>query len=335
MRSLLRWKQRPDFLPRQLILPPVIPKAPTMHISLPKYPGAYRRDLRPFNPYIKGVSLVELLVGIAIGLLTVAVAMGALMSTRSVTATVGDSSQLQQQSSYVFRIFAQQLRQAGSMRLNLAANKSESEPIEINDHVAFETTTEGFNPKQDILSGSDNPGNNEFQLSVGYRNYKEMLHIATSDDSRDSLMRNCLGQASSDNNPNLVQSHFVLRNNTLLCAGEDKAKTQPIASNVANFQVRYLLQSDPYGDPKIQYVTAAEANNQWHNVFGVEVCLTLFGNEPIDMPAGSSYTDCPAADGSTAQIDMTNLPASRKNRAHKTFRSVFQLRSQGLLQASY
>lgn len=289
----------------------------------------YLQKALPSAHYQQGVSLIELLVGIAIGLLTVAVAMGALMSSRSVTATVGDSSQLQQQSSYVFRIFAQQLRQAGSMRLNLAADKSEDATIEINDPVAFETSAEGFDPSRDILRGRDNPGDNEFMLSVGYRNYEELLHIATANDSRESLMRNCLGQAGADN---LIQSHFVLRNNTLLCAGEGNA--QPIANNVANFRVRYLLQTAPHSNPKIQYVTANTAANMWHNVFAVEVCLTLFGNERIDMPAGSSYPDCPAADGSIAQIDMTNLAAPRNNRAHKTFRSVFQLRSQGLLQAS-
>ncbi len=248
------------------------------------------------------------------------------MSSRSVTATVGDSSQFQQQSSYAYRIFAQQLRQAGSMRLNLAPDKSEGATIDINDPVAFETSAEGFNPKKDILNGLDNPGDNEFQLSIGYRNYEEMLHIATTDNNRASLMRNCLGQAGGDD---IVQSHFVLRNNTLLCAGEGNA--QPILNNVANFQTRYLLQETPHGNPKIQYVTATGVKGQWNKVFAVEVCLTLFGNEVIDMPAGSSYADCPDADGFITQIDMTALADPRKNRAHKTFRSVFQLRSQGLL----
>lgn len=296
-----------------------------MHILFPEHSGTYHRDLSSPKRYQQGVSLIELLVGIAIGLLTVAVAMGALMSSRSVTATVGDSSQLQQHSSYAFRIFAQQLRQAGSMRLNLAPDKSEEAPIEINDPVAFETSAEGFDPRQDILNGLDNPGDNEFQLSVGYRNYEEILHIATTN-NRASLMRNCLGQPGA---ADIVQSHFVLRNNTLLCAGEGNA--QPILNNVANFQTRYLLQDTPHGNPKIQYMTATDVNSRWNKVFAIEVCLTLFGNEVIDMPAGSSYADCPAADGSITQIDMTNLEAPRRNRAHKTFRSVFQLRSQGLL----
>ncbi len=86
----------------------------------------------------RGVTLIELLVGIVIGLLTVAVAMGALMVSRGVTGTVSDSSMLQQQAAYAFRVIGQQIRQAGSLRLNLASQKSEGADIDMSDPVAFE-----------------------------------------------------------------------------------------------------------------------------------------------------------------------------------------------------
>jgi len=298
----------------------------SMSITLVSLPKQYRHIERRKQ---SGLSLIELLVGLSIGLLTVAVAMGALMTSRSVTATVTDSSQLQQQSAYAFRVFAQQLRQAGSMHLNLAAQKNPGDAIDITDPVAFEIKAEGFDPMLDILSGTDTPKDNQYQLSVGYRNYKEKLYIAAKENEPESLFRNCIGEKGSDT---LIQSHFVLRNNKLLCAGQ--GNPQPIVDNVANFQTRYLLQTTPHGDPKMQYVNAAAVGSQWNNVFAIEVCLVLYGNEVIDMPAGSSYSDCPATDGSIASIDMTTLDAPRTRRVHKTFRSVFQLRSQGLLQAN-
>ena len=285
---------------------------------------------RHYFQHQKGISLVELMVGIAIGLLTVAVAMGALMASRSVTATVSDSSLLQQQSAYAFRVLAQQLRQTGSMRLNLAAQKTDDATIEITDLVAFETQAPGFNPNLDIIQGVDAPGANQFQLTVGYRNYTEQLHIASAaNNNRESLLRNCLGEQGSNDR---ILSRFVLRNNTLSCAGEGNA--QPIVDNVANFQVRYLLQTTPHGNPQMQYMNAATVNGRWAQVFAVEVCLVLYGNEVLDMPASSSYTDCPSADGVIATVDMTALEQPRNRRMHKTFRSVFQLRSQGLLQTS-
>ena len=63
----------------------------------------------------RGVTLIELMVGVAIGLLVVAVAMSALMVSRGVSGTVSDESGLQQQAAYAMRLMAKQMRQAGSL----------------------------------------------------------------------------------------------------------------------------------------------------------------------------------------------------------------------------
>lgn len=272
-----------------------------------------------------GISLVELMVGLSIGLMTVAVAMGALMASRSVTGTVRDASHLQQQASHIFRTMGLQLRQAGSLYLH------PSHATDINAPVVFETTATGFDPKTHTLSGIDAPGQNEFKLTTGYRNYTEPLYTSAVDASQ---QRNCLGQAGSDT---LIQSRFVLEGTNLMCAGADAS--QPIADNVANFQVRYLLQTFPagMGNPQLQYVDASTVGNNWANVYAAEICMVLFGAESIELPAppiDASYADCPAADGTVADVDMRTLTGPRARRMHKTFRSVFQLRSQGLL-ASY
>lgn len=273
-----------------------------------------------------GVGLIELMIGITIGLLTVAVALGALMVSRGVSGTVSDSSQLQQQAAYAFRVISQQLRQAGSLRLNMAPQlePGSTVAIDIADPVAFETEVDGFNPATDTLSGKDAPGTGEFKLTMGYRNYKEPLYAFAAEES---LQRNCLGETNSDA---LIQSRFVLDTtlNRLRCAGSGAA--EPFAENVANFQVRYLLQDASsalaLGNPQISYVNATAVGTNWNRVQGVEVCLVLYGVESIDMPAGSSYTDC---DGSTA-VDMTTLTGTRAKRMHIVFRNVYQLRSQGL-----
>ena len=78
----------------------------------------------------QGVTLLEMLVGLIIGLLVVAVAMGALMVSRSVTGTVSDASGIQQQGSHILRVVGSQLRQAGSLYLNpnpTAASSSANE----------------------------------------------------------------------------------------------------------------------------------------------------------------------------------------------------------------
>lgn len=287
-----------------------------------------------------GVTLIELLVGITIGLLTIAVAMGALMVSRGVSGTVSDASEIQQQASYAFRVIGQQLRQAGSLKLKLAAAKIEGDPSPplVGEPVAFETDfvstldASTFSLATDTLSGLDTPGTGDYKLTTGYRNYTEPVYTAASEQS---LQRNCLaGQGSAA----LIQSRFVLNaaTNELRCDGN--GQVQPIVRNVANFQVRYLVQSAAgTGSPSLRYVNAATVGapgtTGWAQVFAVEVCLVLYGNESIDIPGPTAaapqqgtYTDC---DGVT-DINMITLPAPRTRRMHMVFRNVYQLRSQGL-----
>lgn len=302
-----------------------------------------------------GVTLIELMVGITIGLLTIAVAMGALMVSRGVSGTVTDASHMQQQASYAFRVLGQQLRQAGSMQLDLAVNKGAGEAIFAEDMVAFTPNPKiysaNFNVAPDIpaVLGNDNPVNSEYKLTLAYQNYQEANFPAG---VNLSFFRDCLGAGGNPPSPPanpsvvppIIQSKFVLdkAENELHCAGLND-KPQPIIKNVADFQVRYLIQSSDTataGLPTIQYVNAAgvpdyaEISGQdWGTVFGVEVCLVLYGDERVDMPDNSTYTGCEVdVDGKRIDVNMGaagTLPADRKNRLHMAFRSVYQLRSQG------
>src|SRR5690606_24799782 len=139
--------------------------------------------------------------------------------------------------------------------------------------------------------------------------------------------RNCLAApaAIAAGTTTTIESIFSLNGTNLRCQGNG-ANAQPIAENVANFQVRYLLQSNGAANPTMLYTNAAGVAGNWNRVQGVEVCLVLFGNDPIDLPAGTSYTNC---DGTA--VNMTTLTGPRQNQMHYVFRNVFQLRSQGLI----
>ena len=288
----------------------------------------------------RGVTLVELLVGITIGLLTIAVAMGALMVSRGVTGSVSDVSDLQQQASQAFRMIGSQLRQTGSIRLKLSATKldSDTSPPLAGEPVAFETDfVDPGNPSikftlaTDSLSGLDSPSASEYKLTTGYRNYAELVYLRvdpTAPAGPESVLRNCLGEGGT---AALIQSQFVLNvaTNELRCAAN--GQEQPIVRNVANFQVRYLMQTAAgTGNPNLRYVNAATVGAPgtpgWARVFAVEVCLVIYGSERLNLPAGSTYTDC---DGATA-VDLTTLAEPRSGRMHMVFRNIYQLRSQGL-----
>lgn len=273
-----------------------------------------------------GISLIELMVGIAIGLLVIAVAMAALMVSRGVSGTVSDASGIQQQAAYAMRVISLQLRQAGSLRLNLDPGTTFASEAYLVP-VAFETVVppasspfESFDPAANTLSGTATP----VTLTMGYRRYTEPVFTNATEQA---LARNCLGGPADGSTDARLESTFQLTGNELQCNGNG-AGVQPIVQNVANFQVRYLLQDNTTtpGSPTIRFVDASGVAN-WAQVQAVEVCLVLYGIEAIDLPAGSNYTDC---DGATA-VDMSTLAGARARRMHMVFRNVYQLRSQGLI----
>lgn len=264
------------------------------------------------------------MVGITIGLLVVAVATAALMVSRSVTGTVSDASQIQQQGAYAMRVIGNQVRQAGSLYLNpdpggTGTSTSATSPV------AFETDTSGNSKGNDFSQSKTLAASGNAAMSTAYRRYTEPLFISASEES---LARNCIGLPGKTSKDRSVESLFELQNNNLVCSGNGQTR-QPIIQNVAELQFDYLEQvNNASGTTILRRKAAAVAS--WRSVQGVEVCMVLYGTEPIDMPADSSYTAC---DGTT-KIKMADLAGERKNRMHLVLRNTFQLRSQGLLGAS-
>ncbi|WP_084153844.1 PilW family protein [Simplicispira psychrophila] len=296
-------------------------------IELPKHRHAQR-----------GVTLIELMVGITIGLLTIAVAMGALMVSRGISGTISDASGIQQQAAYAMRVIGLQLRQAGSLRLNLdpgTATTAEPYLTPVAFEAAVSTDThpalDSFDPAKATLSGTASPAS----LTLGYRRYTEPTFASATEQA---FSRNCLGGPADTSTHQRLQSAFWLSSkNELRCAGNQNISAppldtegQPILQNVANFQVRYLLQDTTTtpGTSTIKSTDAAGVTN-WAQVQAVEVCLVLYGNESIGMPTDgtATYTDC---DGVT-KVDMATVTGERNKRLHVPFRNIFQLRSQGLV----
>lgn len=287
--------------------------------TAPAASGLYRQQ---------GVTLIELMVGLLIGLMVVGVAMAALMVSRGISGTVSDASNIQQQAAYALRVMGLQLRQAGSLRLDDNPGGATAEAYMA--PVVFETMAPAaggndFNPSEHTISGADT------SLSTGFRRYKDRVYGAT---NPETLLRNCLGGPADGSTDERFENNFSFNATKyqLECGGNG-ALAQPIVRNVANFQVRYLAQQ---GSDQIQYVKASDIGTsnpiQWRNIQAVEVCLVLFGDESMDMPTGSSYLDCPdPATGASATVDMTTLTGNRAKRMHRVFRNVFQLRSQGLV----
>lgn len=264
-----------------------------------------------------GMTLVELMVALFLGLLIIGMALSTILISRNLAATTSDVSALQQQAAYAFRVLGQQIRQAGSPELDLGLTNV---PL---DRVAFLIDYDNIS---EIIAGTTNPEDDGY-LTVGYRNYEETVIDPTDPDETisDNLFRDCLSEATSGN---LITSSFSLEpadnsdgTGRLVCEGVG-ATTQEIIRNVSDFQVRYLQQANAATQqPTIQLIDAPHADDTvgWSRIVGVEVCLDMVGDERIDVPDEQTYKDC------------ANNDASYANRTHMVFRNIFQLRSQGLV----
>lgn len=300
------------------------PVSATNIVPLP-LPTNSSTPFRQLNQHQQGITLIELLVGISIGLVVIAVAMGALMVSRGVSGTVSDVTSMHQQAAYAMRIIGMQLRQAGSLRLNLDADtKNLKSNPRYRSPVALESITPasgalGFNPQTDSINGSATPTT----LTVGFRRSSEPLYT-----NEQTIIRNCLGGPSNTNFDEQIRSVFSLNGTELVCSGNGSA-TQPIIKNIAAFNILYHLQDNTNpGLPSLKIVDASAitTQSQWSSVQAVEVCIEVYGTERTSMPAGSTYVNC-----SGNAVDMTTQAGDRAWRSHITYKNVFQLRSQGLV----
>jgi len=297
------------------------------------YSSKYRRHT-PIQQ--RGVTLLEMLVGLVIGLLVVAVAAGALMVSRGVSGTVSDVSGIQQQGAHIIRILASQLRQAGSLYLNPNPSSVAASATDALSAVVFEIKAKSKDDKGNSFDQSNTLIGGADTLTTGFRRYQDNVFFSSKSGSKtDFQARNCLGAPGNESTDERVESIFTFSEDNLRCAG-NSSNAQPIAQNVAEFQVAYLVQTVASGTgSSIQRVKAADmptenTDPKWRQVQGVEICFVLYGNELIDLKdlpkATRSYTQC---DGQSK--DLTELTGARKSRTHLLFRNTFQLRSQGLL----
>lgn len=270
----------------------------------------------------QGLSLLEVLVGLVIGLLTITVALGTLLISRQLAGTVHDAAQLQQQASHALRTLGQQVRQAGSLRLSPAFAGDSAQPVDVGDPVAFEITRE-LDPHQPTPSiqavhGAAHAGARADGVALTLVHHNDTGHV-TDSATAPLPLRDCLGQAPAGS---LIRSVFSLHiapgasSGELHCAGSHGLR-QALIANVADFRVRFIQQGSTLaGHPTLQYHTAATVD-AWPQVQAVEVCLEMEGSQRLP-DTGTRYVNC------------ANESVARGSRLRLVLRNVYQIRSQGL-----
>ena len=250
--------------------------------------------LTPRPPLLRqrGLSLIELMIGLLIGMLVSLAAVSSLSYTRVASSTVGDSARLHEDASTVFRIIGHHLRQAGAQRLLDAGG------MRVNFNAAFVGFGDAVAPR--FVEGVNTADNGPDTLSVSHD--IEPL-IAAADCMGDEPTAKQLKDGFTT-----LNSVFSVVNGNMQCAGSANTQTASLIKGVEDFQVRYAVRNS--ATDTLQY---REAPGDWSAVEGVMVCLQLVGEL-----RGQPTAPIVGCDGN---------PSAQDGRFRRAFWRVFQLRN--------
>lgn len=207
----------------------------------------------------RGLSLIELLVGMAIGLLVALAATSSLMFTRLSAATAEDTWRMQQESTLAFRVIGAQLRQAGARPLVAAGTSGNVE----------------FAPGYSGLGTTSSP--TSLTGSNGANNTPDALQTSLQNDVSTET-RDCLGLLPTASITD-IRAAFSISNGDLMCAGSSTSAA--LASGVEDMQVWYAERNGNL----LQYRNSPLS---WATVTAVMVCLRMVGDRQGQVTGAST-----------------------------------------------
>lgn len=245
-------------------------------------PHATSKGMKPVRlasqTHQMGASLMELMVGITIGLLVVLAALGSLVYTKVSSTTMVDATRLQQKADLAFRIISFQTLQAGSMELN--NNTTSLDPGTVTLSAAYTGIDTALTLQPTVIAsvhGEKGDGTTT----------QDILRISYQDNGIDALpstFRDCLGQTTAAATKGIsVTNTFTFlpvagAGGDLRCQGAAAGATpQPILDGVEDFQVTYGVRTVAAGVENFRYFTADNVTD-WSNIQTINICLQLRGD---------------------------------------------------------
>lgn len=254
-----------------------------------------------------GVSLIELMIGMVVGLMVVIASMGSLVYTRTASRVMGDSTRLQQDAATAFRIIGQVARQAGARRLMDTPGGT----VSFNPkYKGIQVNANTFRPA--AVRGTDGAFNGPDTLEIDRDN---TLAPEANKSPMDIDSVDCLGEPIE--RAYSVSSKFSVDAGQLKCDGSGNSNGAfSLMSGVEDFQVWYGLREGP----GLRYTTATALNQlspaPWDQVEALRVCLRLAGE--LTNEAGTTTVGC---QGESIPND---------GRIRRVFSRVFKLRNASL-----
>ena len=265
------------------------------------------RRLAPRSPQrssVRGLTLLELMVGLTIGLVVSTAAVGTLVFMQTSSRLNGEVTRMQHDATLAFNMMGQYLRSSGSVSLTEAADGG----ISLTPLTTFQGLPEGGGA---VVSGAS-----PIELKTAINLF---ANGGTNGPQFDCLGNNVTGNST-------LVTVFDLNANQLRCGrgpspGDSGASPQPVIGNVGQFVVHYGVRNS---DGTLQY-NAYSPSVPWTQVVSVRACLMLTSNAPVaefaDLfaaPSTITFPDCNMADRS-ADIRTDRL-------MRRVYRQVFTIR---------
>jgi type IV pilus assembly protein PilW len=248
------------------------------------------------SKFERGLSLIDVLVGLAVGLLVALAALGTMVSTRLTTSALDDSVRLQQRADDLFQNIGLQVAQAGAIELiDNGANTGQ---------VSFSGAFTGYDPAVTLANGPifaihgiEDAGGSTDTLRI-------------SNEGKGSR-RNCLGHLPNETR---IDSEYSVTDGSLRCMGMGTNGPQPLAEGVEAFQVRYGVQTASAGGIETRFFNANEILD-WSHIQAVSVCLQLVGETRGNPTSSTLRTDC------------TGAPLLNDGRIRRVYQRTFSVRN--------
>jgi type IV pilus assembly protein PilW len=320
--------------------------------------GRYRLEARAAQ---SGLTLVELMISITLGMLVVASAMTLLLSSKSSYVTEDDTSRVLDTGRFALEAITRSIRQAGFENLESDEAPIVAPAIAVSNIYGYDdrtfpsTFTVSGSPPRPIPSNTASGANSNDVLMLRFFGVSTTPTGTVSDGSIVDCSGNKIAGVSNPAQADQGRgwSIFYVKaldlaagEAELMCGYKDSSgifKSVPIASGVESFQVLYGLSTNIDRIPN-RFVTSAtlkaldpsddgtSATSKWKDVVAVKISLLIRGGsvqradvaKDVFNMFGREYAD---AKDYGSRVDEAVLPVAQRSRTRKMFTTLVQLRN--------
>lgn len=293
-----------------------------------------------------GITLVELLVAMVVGLSVIGAGLAMYVSSGSSSSASGQIAQMSEDANAALSILRTHVAMTGYSRPIGATATGMTKLYDGQVIFGCQNGLSANSTSQLMTSGTT------LTCDGGAPSANEMLIVAYEADTNNTIPTStntgtdCLGHEIPALTHATAGTYYIAENRfylsptgSLWCQGNGNKSTpgapgtpQPLVDNIADFSVMYGVASSEVGSPTVpgtyakRYMTASEvgdmANANWKNVVSVRLCVVVRSEDNALDAVAPPYQDC---HGKTITPTTWGSPAKADKRSYRLFTSTVVL----------